>query len=343
MIDLRSDTVTQPTEEMREAMAKARVGDDVFREDPTINHLQELAAEKMGKADGLFVPSGTMGNLIAVLAHCQPGDEVLMGHLGHTFLFEGGGISALGGIFVHTCSNKDDGTIDLDEVIHSIRPDDIHQPRSRLLILENTHNRRGGAVLPVLYMQDVSHAVHSNGLAIHLDGARIFNAAIALGVDVRELTGQCDSVTFCLSKGLCAPVGSILCGSVEFINKSRRIRKMLGGAMRQAGVLAAAGIVALEKMVDRLVDDHKRAMLLAQGLEKIPGLRLDYGLPSSNMVFFSLEEAAPKNGKELKDYLLLKEINVGLVGPNNFRLVTHYWITDEDVQRTIYEVENCLS
>lgn len=343
MIDLRSDTVTEPTDEMRAAMATARVGDDVFREDPSVNLLQEMAAEKMGKSAGLFVPSGTMANLIAVLVHCQRGDEVIMGHLGHTFLFEGGGISALGGIFVHTCPNREDGTIGLEEITHAIRPDDIHQPKSKLLILENTHNRRGGAVIPVTYMQKVGEVVHANNLAMHLDGARIFNAAVALGVDARELVAPADSVTFCLSKGLCAPVGSVLCGSVEFIEKSRRLRKMLGGGMRQAGVLAAAGIVALESMIDRLAEDHRRARVLAEGLSQIKEIKLDFGLPASNMVFASLNSFSKKTGEEVRDFLLSKDIKVGLVGPRNFRLVTHYWIKDADIEKTVQEFMKCFS
>jgi len=341
MIDLRSDTVTQPTDAMRAAMAKAEVGDDVFREDPTVNQLQDLAAKKMGKDAGLFVPSGTMGNLLAVLAHCQRGDEVIMGNLGHTFLFEGGGISALGGIFVHTCHNTEDGTIDLNEIIQAIRPDDIHQPRTRLLILENTHNRRGGAVIPVKFMQEAGEAAHSHGLAIHLDGARIFNAAISLGVDACDLATPADSITFCLSKGLCAPVGSVLCGSEDFIEKSRRLRKMLGGAMRQAGILAAAGIVALETMVDRLGEDHQRARALAEGLGQIEEIKLEH-IPASNMVFASLNSSSKKTGEEIRDLLLLKDIKVGLIGPNNFRMVTHYWIKDTDIDTTVQEFKNCF-
>lgn len=343
MIDLRSDTVTQPTDEMRAAMATARVGDDVFREDPTVNRLQEMAAEKMGKPAGLFVPSGTMANLIAVLAHCQRGDEVIMGHLGHTFLFEGGGISALGGIFVHTCPNMEDGTIDLDELTQAIRPDDIHQPNSRLLILENTHNRRGGAVISVKYMQEAGEVAHSHNLDVHLDGARIFNAAVALGADARDLAAPADSVTFCLSKGLCAPVGSVLCGSPEFIEKSRRLRKMLGGAMRQAGVMAAAGIIALESMVDRLDEDHRRANALAEGLAQIEEMKLDFGLPASNMVFASLHPISKKTGEEVRDFLLSRDIKVGLIGPRNFRMVTHYWIKDADIEKTVQEFKNCFS
>jgi len=247
IIDLRSDTVTKPTEEMRRAMAMAEVGDDVYGEDPTINRLQEMAAEMMGKEAGLFVPSGTMGNLLSVLNVCGRGDEVIMGNLGHTFLFEAGGISALGGVFPHTLPNQADGSLLLSDIENAIRPDDIHDPITRMVILENTHNRCGGTVLTPEYTQSVADLAHKHQLHLHLDGARIFNAAAALGVKAAQLTAPVDSVTFCLSKGLCAPVGSVVCGSREFIKQGLRTRKVLGGGMRQAGVLAAAGIIALEK------------------------------------------------------------------------------------------------
>lgn len=259
MIDLRSDTVTKPTLEMREAMAKAEVGDDVYGEDPTINRLQEAAAEKMGKEAGLFVPSGTMGNLIAVLVHCQRGEEAIMGDQGHTFVYEAGGISALGGVFPHTLPNQLDGTLRIDEIRSAIRPDDIHQPPTKLIILENTQNRCGGVVLSEEYISRVGVLAHEKGLKLHIDGARIFNASVAMKMDAKDMVQAADSITFCLSKGLCAPVGSVLCGSDEFIARAKRLRKMLGGGMRQAGILAAAGLVALDSMVDRLEEDHRRA------------------------------------------------------------------------------------
>jgi threonine aldolase len=322
LIDLRSDTVTQPTPAMREAMAKAEVGDDVFGEDPTINRLQEMGAEKMGKQAGLFVPSGTMGNLLAVLAQCQRGDEVIMGDRGHTFLFEGGGVSALGGVMVHTLPNQPDGTLELNAIEAAIRPDDVHHPVTRLVILENTHNRCGGVILTPDYTRQVN-------------GARIFNAAAGLGISPSELTAPVDTVTFCLSKALCAPVGSVLCGSEEFIQRARRIRKMLGGGMRQAGVLAAAGIVALEQMVDRLGEDHQRAKQLASGLTEIPGLKLSMGLPQTNMVFVELSEKTKKTAKAIAEELKKENIKVGVVGPTMFRMVTHFWITDEGIERTL--------
>jgi len=335
IVDLRSDTVSHPTPAMREAMYRAEVGDDVLGEDPTINRLEEMAAEKMGKQAGLFVPSGTMGNLAAVLAHCQRGEEAIMGNLGHTYLFEAGGISALGSVFANTLPNQPDGTLNLDEVRGAIRGRDIHQPVTRLLILENTHNRCGGVVLTPEYMRAAGEWMHSKGLKLHLDGARLFNAAAALGVKAADLAADADSVTFCLSKGLCAPVGSVLCGSTEFVTSARRIRKQLGGGMRQAGVLAAAGIVALEQMVDRLPEDHARAKRLAEGLANIPGIEFPLGYPQSNMVFVQLSQNIPFNAGEIASRLLTHGIKVGVTGPRMFRMVLHYWVDDSGVEDTL--------
>lgn len=343
MIDLRSDTVTKPTPEMREAMAKAEVGDDVFGEDPTINRLQEMAAEKMGKEAGLFVSSGTMGNLLAVLVNCQRGDEVIMGDLAHTFLFEGGGISALGGIFPHTIKNQPDGTINLNDIEGAVRPDDIHQPPSRMVILENTHNRCGGVVVSEEYTKAASEVCKKHHLLLHLDGARIFNAAAVLGVPAERLAGPADSVTFCLSKGLSAPVGSVLCGKKEFILRARRIRKMLGGGTRQAGVLAAAGIVALEKMTTRLAEDHVRASRLAKGLAEIPGTRFDLGMPQTNMVFLTVDETIKLSTTEIAAKLAEKGIRVSVTGDHRYRLVTHYWIDDSDIEFTIAAIKEILA
>ena len=243
-IDLRSDTVTKPTPAMWKAMASAEVGDDVYGEDPTINRLQDMAAEQLGHEAGLFVASGTMGNLIAVLAHCGRGDEVIMGNQAHTFVYEAGGVAALGGVHTHTIPNQADGTLQLEDIQAAIRSENVHFPMTKLVVLENTQNRCGGIALPLAYSREAADMVHGNGLALHLDGARIFNAAVYWGVPVKALTGMVDSVTFCLSKALCAPVGSVLCGSKDFIARALRIRKQLGGGMRQAGVLAAAGTVA---------------------------------------------------------------------------------------------------
>jgi threonine aldolase len=334
-IDLRSDTVTIPTKAMRQAMAKAEVGDDVYGEDPTVNKLQEMAAQKMGKEAGLYVPSGTMGNLAATLAHCGRGDEAILGNKAHTFLYEGGGISALGG--VHSCQipNQPDGTLRLEDIRAAIRPGDAHQPISRLVCLENTHNRCGGVSLSAEYTREVGKLAHERGLSLHLDGARIFNAAVAQGVSARELAEPADSVTFCLSKGLSAPVGSVLCGSAEFIKKAHRIRKQLGGGMRQAGILAAAGIVALETMVDRLADDHKRAGYLAQGLSFLPWLVLEPGTPYTNMIFLSLADDFAVDAKHVADELSKRSVRVGVVGQRRFRLVTHCWIDDAAVDKAI--------
>ncbi|MBE3119461.1 MAG: low-specificity L-threonine aldolase [Candidatus Atribacteria bacterium] len=334
-VDLRSDTVTKPTPAMREAMAKAEVGDDVYGEDPTVNRLQEMAAEMMGKEAGLFVASGTMGNLAGVLAHCQRGDEVIVGNKAHTFLFEAGGISVLGG--VHSCQlpNQPDGSLALEDIEVAIRPDDPHDPITRLICLENTHNRCGGTYQTPEYMNRVSEFARGRGLSVHLDGARIFNAAAVQGIKAKELAGPVDSVTFCLSKGLCAPVGSVLCGSKEFIRKAHRLRKMLGGGMRQAGILAAAGIVALETMTGRLSEDHARARKLADGLKQVPGLVLDPEVPATNMVFLSLTPEVKSDTSEVVEKLKRRGILAGVTGQRSFRLVLHYWIDDTGVKKTV--------
>ncbi len=341
-IDLRSDTVTKPTPEMREAMARAEVGDDVYGDDPTVNRLQEMAAEMTGQEAGLFVASGTMGNLSAILAHCQRGDEAILGKEAHTFRYEAGGISVLGG--VHSCQlpNQPDGSIALRDIEGAIRADDPHQPITRLIALENTHNRCGGTYQSVEYTLQVVEFAHARGLKVHLDGARVFNAAAALGVPVRDLTGAVDSVTFCLSKGLSAPVGSVLCGSKEFIEKAHRVRKLLGGGMRQAGVLAAAGIVALEKMVHRLSEDHARARTLAEGLSENRGLVLDAGTPATNMVFMGLADDIPHSAMEVAEKMKSQGVLVGIAGTRRFRLVTHCWIDDEGVERAVAAFRDVL-
>ncbi len=334
-IDLRSDTVTQPTPEMRKAMAEAVVGDDVFGEDPTINRLQDMAAEITGKEAGLFVTSGTMGNLAAVLTHCNRGDEVILGNLCHTFLFEAGGISALGGVHPYVLPNQVDGTLNLNEVKNAIRKDDVHFPNSRLVMLENTHNRCGGVVIGEQYTKDLADLAHANVLQVHLDGARIFNAAAALSVKVEVLTKPVDSVTFCLSKGLCAPVGSVLCGSKEFIQKARRIRKQLGGGMRQAGILAAAGIVALQTMTGRLTEDHIQAKTMAAGLAATGGLVLDAGSPHTNMIFVNIDDSIQLKATQLAELFKRKGVLVGIAGERRFRFVTHYWVDDAAVQNVV--------
>jgi len=334
-IDLRSDTVTQPTAEMRAAMANAIVGDDVYGEDPTVNRLQEMAATLMGKEAGLFVPSGTMGNLAAVLAHCNRGDEIILGNKSHTFLSEAGGIAALGGVQPYQVPNLPDGTLRLEDIRAAIRSDDPHHPTTRLVSLENTHNRCGGVAIGKKYTETVGQLAHEHGLYLHLDGARIFNAATALGVSAAELAAPADSVTFCLSKGLSAPVGSVLCGSKEFIQRALRIRKQLGGGMRQAGVLAAAGIVALETMRDQLEQDHARARHLARGLAFIPGLVLDPGTPHTNMVFLNLDESVSLDAVEVEARLSMFGVKVDATGPRRFRLVLHAWVDDAGVEKAV--------
>ncbi len=332
-IDLRSDTVTLPTPAMRAAMASAPVGDDVYGEDPSVNQLQSMAAEMLGKEAGLLVPSGTMGNLAAILAHCGRGDEAILGDKAHTFLYEAGGASALGGVHVHTVPNQMDGTIHLDDLAEAVRMDDAHFPPSRLVVLENTHNRCGGVPISQAYTEDVGAFAERHRLVFHLDGARIFNAAARLGVSAADLTRPADSVTFCLSKGLCAPVGSVLCGTADFIDKAHRIRKQLGGGMRQAGILAAAGVIALESMTDRLGEDHQRAVRLARRLSEIPGVVLDPGTPYTNMVFLGLGAEIPLDAAEVAQGLEERGVLVGIVGARRFRLVTHYWIDNPAVDQ----------
>lgn len=343
IIDLRSDTVTHPTPEMRQAMAEAPVGDDVYGEDPTVNRLQEKAASMLGKEDALFVPSGTMGNLASILAHCKRGDEVILGKASHTYLYEGGGISALGG--VHSCQipNQMDGSLSLDDIRAAIRSSDDHQPITRLIALENTHNRCGGAVLSPEYTRSVGELAHEYGLALHVDGARLFNASVACGVPARDLVDAADSVTFCLSKALCAPVGSVICGSNGFIRQAHRVRKQLGGGMRQAGILAAAGIIALDSMVERLAEDHARASHLAHGLSAIPGIELPLGLPQSNMVFPEVVAHIPLVASDIKTSLMDLGILIGAVGARRMRLVTHYWVNDEMIERTVEAFEKIMS
>lgn len=340
VIDLRSDTVTRPTPEMREAMARAAVGDDVYGEDPTVNRLQEMAAERMGKEAALFVPSGTMGNLASLLAHCGRGDEAIVGDRSHTFLYEQGGMAALGGIVPHTVPNQPDGTMRLEDIEAAIRGDDPHYPRSRLVCLENTHNVCDGSPLTPEYVASVAELAHSQGLQVHVDGARIFNAAVALGVDVKALVRDVDSVTFCLSKGLCAPVGSVICGTARFIARAHRARKVLGGGMRQAGIIAAAGIVALETMTERLVEDHDHARALAEGLASLPYFQV--GPVHTNIFYMSLTETCPFDGPQLAGALKARGVLLPNRGPRSFRVVTHYWIRDEDVTYVLNAVQEAI-
>ncbi len=331
IVDLRSDTVTLPTPAMRKAMYEAELGDDGLGEDPTVNKLEALAADKMGKEAALFVASGTMGNLVSILTHCQRGDEVIMGDQAHIFVFEVGAAAAFGGIQLHIIRNEPDGMLDPQLVQAAIRGDNIHFPPTRLVCLENTHNRCGGCVLSPAQTDSICAVARDHGLSVHLDGSRVFNAAISLGVDVKELTRSVDSVMFCLSKGLSAPVGSIVAGSEEFIRRARKNRKMVGGGMRQAGVIAAAGIVALTEMVDRLAEDHANARLLAEGIKEIEGLDVDLKYVQTNIVIFSLV-ADWMTPAELSAGLAKKGVRIGHVGDRRLKAVTHYGIEEDDVR-----------
>lgn len=334
-IDLRSDTVTKPTPEMRAAMAAAEVGDDVYGEDPTVNELEALAADTMGKGAALFVSSGTQANLLSLLAHCERGDEYIVGQQAHTYRWEGGGAAVLGSIQPQPLEFESDGSLNLDQVVAAIKPDDYHFARTRLLCLENT---QAGKVLPLGYIAEARACAEAHGLALHLDGARVFNAAVALGVPIRTITDHFDSVSFCLSKGLGAPVGSVLCGSMDLIKKARRWRKVLGGGMRQAGVLAAAGIIALTQHIERLAEDHANAKRLALGLTAIEDVAIDPEAVQTNVLFASVSEEtlAP-----LQQHLNAAGI---IITPGHpIRLMTHLDVTAQDVDTVIDAMQDFYS
>ncbi|HEX3244496.1 MAG TPA: low-specificity L-threonine aldolase [Chloroflexota bacterium] len=338
-IDLRSDTVTLPTEAMRDAMRDAPLGDDVFGEDPTINRLQELAAEMTGKEAALLVSSGTQGNLVSLMSHCQHGDEVIMEAQSHTYWSEQGGMASLAGLLPRLVESER-GCPTAETIQAAIRSDDQHNPRSGLVCLENTHNRHGGTVSRPQQMAAIKRVAEAHGLPVHLDGARLFNAAVALGVEARELTEHVDSVTFCLSKGLSCPVGSIVCGSRDFIGRAHRARKVLGGGMRQAGVIAAAGIVALGSMIDRLAEDHANARRLALGLHELPGVTIDLDRVETNMVYVDFGGSSVTADALEAD---LRERGV-LTRPSydRVRLVLHYGIEAADVDFVIDSIADAL-
>lgn len=354
IIDLRSDTVTKPTEEMRYAMARAQVGDDVYGEDPTVNRLQEMAAEILGKEAGLFVASGTMGNVVAILSYGSPGDEIIVGSHSHIFLYEGGGASALAGVQSYNVLNEPDGTISIEAIEVCIRADDDHCPRTRLICLENTHNRCGGIALPPTYCDAVGDLAHSRDVAVHLDGARLFNAAVALGIEPRKLTQNVDSVMICLSKGLGAPVGSVLCGTRKFISRAKRMRKVVGGGMRQAGIIAAAGIYALEHHLDRLVEDHRNAGLLAEGIDAMPGFTCGAQgcngcSVQTNIVYFKIDSAAIGDPSLNAIELLARLRSYGILAGSplggdgyTIRMVTHLDVTQEDIEHTLSTLQNVV-
>ncbi len=334
IIDLRSDTVTQPTAAMRGAMAAAAVGDDVYGEDPTVNRLEAMTAELLGKEAAVLVSSGTMGNLVSVLSHCGRGDEMIVGDQAHIFLSEQGGAAALGGVHPRSVPTAPDGTLDLATVEESIRADDEHYPRTRLLTLENTHNGSGGRSLSVAYMDAASALAHRHDLKLHVDGARLWNAAVALNVAPARLLQEVDSASLCLSKGLGAPVGSVIVGDPEFIRRARRMRKILGGGMRQAGIIAAAGIVAITEMIERLADDHANAHTLAQGISQLDGISIDPAVVETDIVIFELRR------DDLTPAQLsagLKELGVLLnpIDSTHLRAVTNLHVTAADIERVI--------
>lgn len=340
VIDLRSDTVTKPTPEMREAMARAEVGDDVYGEDPTVNRLEALGAEMTGKEAAVFVPTGTMGNQVSIMAWTQRGDEIIVESNAHIFMFEAGGPAVLSGVQIRTVPGFR-GAMDPEDVEAAIRPKDLHCPRTSLICLENTHNRSGGCVIPLDNMKAIYELAKQHGINVHLDGARVFNAATALGVDVKQITRYADSVQFCLSKGLCAPVGSLVAGPKEFVDRARKARKILGGGMRQAGVLAAAGIVALEKMTKRLGEDHEKARKLAQGLAAIPGLEIDMDTVQTNMVMVGTKGA----GIDAAEFAaLMKRHGVLFNWSTRYkvRMVTHNDVGFDDIDEAIRRVKEAL-
>ncbi len=330
IIDLRSDTVTKPSPEMRRAMAEAEVGDDVYMEDPTVNRLQERAAEIFGREAALFVPSGTMGNQIAIHLHTRPGQEVICEERGHIYNYEMAAMAALSGLLARPIY-AEDGILTWEQIERQIRPKIYYRAQTALISLENTHNMAGGTVYPSEVADEICDRAHERNLPVHLDGARIFNAAVYLGRSVREITAKFDSIQFCLSKGLGAPIGSLLVGSREFIERARSVRKMFGGGMRQVGVLAAPGLIALEKGPQRLIEDHQNARFLAEGLARIPGIKLDPGKVQTNIVIFDVSGAG-MTSTEVSRRLAEHGVLASGVTPETMRMVTHL-----DVNRAMIE------
>jgi len=339
IVDLRSDTLTLPTPEMREAMARAEVGDDVWEEDPTVKRLEALAAERLGKAAGLFVASGTMGNLISVVSQTRAGQEVVLDLDSHIFNYEVAGAAVVGNVQMRPVKTAR-GVLTPDQVREALRPANIHLPQSGLVCIENTHNRHGGTCCTPEEISAIAAVAHQASVPVHLDGARLFNASVALKRPARDFVRDVDSVTFCVSKGLAAPVGSVVCGSSEVIARARRVRKMLGGGMRQAGVIAAAGIVALERMVDRLAEDHVNARALAEGLAELSGLTVDLASVQTNIVIFRVERGGPAAASaaataELVAGCAARKVKIHAIGPASIRCVTHKDIDAEDIGRTL--------
>jgi threonine aldolase len=339
-IDFRSDTVAMPSPEMRRAMFEAPLGDDVFGDDPTTNKLMEVAAERMGKEAATFVPSGTMGNLIGIAVNARSGEELIADADSHAFYYETAGAAAVCGVQIRPVPTEA-GVMSPEQVVAAVRPrDDPHQPLTAAVTFENTHNRHGGIVWPLEALRAASDAAHGQGLRVHLDGARIFNASVALGVPASEIAACADTVTFCLSKGLACPVGSIFCGDGEDVEQAKRWRKRLGGGMRQVGVLAAAGLVALEHMVDRLAQDHANARTLAEGLSELPGVRCDLRRVQTNLVYFDVESMP---AQAFLDECARRGVVSEATGPHTVRFVTHYGIDVEDIQSALKVCEEVLS
>ena len=338
IVDLRSDTLTLPTPEMRDAMAHAEVGDDVWEEDPTVKRLEALAAERMGQAAGLFVTSGTMGNLISVLTHTRAGQEVVLDLDSHIFNYEVAGAAVIGGVQMRPTPTAR-GFLAPEQVREALRPANIHLAQTGLVCVENTHNRHGGTCCTPEDIAAVAAVAHEAGVPVHLDGARLFNAAVALRRSAADFARVVDSVTFCVSKGLGAPVGSVVCGSADFILRARRVRKMLGGGMRQAGVIAAAGVVALERMVDRLAEDHAHARALAVGLAKLPGLSVDLESVQTNIVIFRVSRgdaaASARATQALVGGCAARKVKVHAMGPAAIRCVTHKDVDADDIGRAL--------
>jgi len=338
-IDIRSDTVTQPTQEMREAMFKAEVGDDVYDEDPTMKKLEKYAAEVVGKEDALFVPSGTFGNQLSIFTHCERGNEVILDDGSHIVVHEVGAASVIAGVQLRTI-NSDKGVMSPQDIKNRIRKgeDDLHFPSTGLICLENAHSN--GMVVPLENMKEISEIAHENGIPVHLDGARVFNAATYLNVDPKEITQYCDSVMFCLSKGLCAPVGSLVAGSKDFIQKAKKKRKLMGGGLRQAGFLAAAGLIALEKMRFRLKEDHENARYLGEKLSEIPEISVNLDDIHINMVFFIINKNI--NFVEMVSFFLEKGIKINPPENGEFRFVTNHWVSKKDVDYIVETMKEYL-
>ena len=330
IVDLRSDTVTLPTPEMREAMARAEVGDTQYFEDPTVNRLEEMAAEKLGKEAALFVCSGTMGNLLGALTNCEHGDEIILEANSHQANAEAANLAFVGGFMTKPIQGHN-GILDPEDVEAAIRRPSRYYPKTGQISIENTHNRAGGVAVPRERMEAMSQVARRHGIPLYVDGARVFNAAAALGVDIKELTKHVDSLMFCLSKGLSCPAGSILSGTRDFIERARRFKQMIGGYMRQTGILAAAGIVALEKMIDRLAEDHQNARILGEGIAKIEGLRVNLELVQTNLAYFEVEDELGIDAPELVKRLEKLGVRSLAVGPTRIRMVTHFGVEREDI------------